>query len=115
MTRHKPCTARALNMLRGWLKPDAQRRKIINIHLTDGLHFDDASEFSFWVYGAEPGDISYGDDANVIRCALPGRWCIEEPSMFLAFVVDVCTHFPFQSGHGGFVLEVSRYTRTASH
>jgi hypothetical protein len=115
MTRHKPCTVRALNMLRGWLKPDAPPRKIVNIHLTDGLQLDDASEYSFWVYGEERGEMTYGQYANVIRCAFPGRWGLEDSDRYLAFVADACEHFPFQSGHGGLVLELSRYARSASH
>jgi len=115
MTRNKPCTPRALNMLRGWLKPGAPARKVINIQLTDGTRFDDASEYSFWVYGEEPGEMTYGVYANVIRCAFPGRWAVDMPEELLAFTVDVCEHFPFQSGHAGFVLEINEYYRGASH
>jgi hypothetical protein len=115
MTRHKPCTPRALEMLRGWLKPGAPARKIINVHLTDGARFDDASEYSFWVYGEEPGESTYGAYANVIRCAFPARWAVEKPAELLAFAVDACEHLPFQSGHAGFVLETNEYQRQPSH
>jgi hypothetical protein len=115
MTRHKPCTPRALDMLRGWLKPGAPARKVINIHLTDGERLDYASEYSFWVYGKEPGDLKHGVHANVIRCAFPGSWGVEKPGELLAFARDMCEHFPFQSGHAGLVLETSEYKRSQSH
>ena len=114
MTRHKAVTPRALDMLRGWLRPGAPPRDVINIHLKDGEHFDDASEYSFWVYGEEPGTPSHGAYANVIRCAFPARWGMDNPDRLLAFTADACAHFPVQSGHAGLVLETNRYAETTS-
>ena len=114
MTRHKVVTPRALDMLRGWLKPGAPARPVTNIHLKDGAHLDDAGEYSFWVHGAEPGAQGHGVYANMIRCAFPGRWAVEHPDRLLAFTAEACAQFPVQSGHAGLVLETNRYAETFS-
>ena len=111
MTKHKPITPRALEMLRGWLKPGAAARKVIDINLKDGIGFDEAPEYSFGVHGSEPGDLYHQRDANSIRCAFPGAWAVESPKALLAFVADACAHFPYLWGQAGFVLEPSRYYR----
>jgi hypothetical protein len=115
MTRHRPITPRVLDMLPGWFKPNAPARKVINIHLKDGQGFDDAPEFSFWVYGKEPGDLKHGVHANNIRCTFPGRWGLENSAELLRFVTDACAKFPYISGHAGLVLETSPYARTEGH
>lgn len=109
MTRHKACTPRVLDMLRGWLKPGAPPRKVINIELKNGARYDDASEHSFLVWGKEAGFPGHGVHANLIRCAFPAQWAMEKPAELLAFAVDACEHFPFQSGHAGFALEITPY------
>lgn len=115
MTKHKPVTPRVLEMLRGWLRPGAAPRKVINIALKDGIGFDEAPEYSFWVYGSEPGDLDHGRDANSIRCAFPGAWAVANPKALLAFAADACAHFPYLWGQAGFALEMSRYYRGQSH
>lgn len=114
MTRHKACTPRALDMLRGWLRPGAPPRDVLSIELKDGARYDDASEHSFFVWGEEQGYPGYGVDANVVRCAFPARWAMEKPGELLAFAVDACEHFPFHSGHAGFALSLSPYHQEKS-
>ncbi len=114
MKQHKACTPRTLKMLPSWLKPDAPKRPIINIHIKDGDHFADASEYSFWVWGSEEGDRDHGVDSNVIRCAFPAEWCLRRPDEFVDYVVDICNRFPFQSGHAGLALETTIYEQEAS-
>jgi len=109
MSRHKTCTPRALNMLRGWLRPGAPHREIINIHLKDGVSYADAATYSFWVWGSEKGEARHGIDSNSIRCTFPVQWAVDKPGEFRDFAIDLCNHFPFQSGHGGYALETTHY------
>jgi hypothetical protein len=115
MSKHKPVTPRVLDMPRGWLKPGAPPQKTISIDLKDGVGADEAPEYSFWVYGSEPGDLRYGRDANSIRCTFPGPWAVTTPEALLTFATDACAHFPYIWGHAGLVLETSPYYRGDSH
>jgi hypothetical protein len=115
MTRHNPVTPRALEMLRGWLKPGAPTRRVISIDLKDSQGVDEAPEYSFWVRGKEPGDLGHGVKANNIRCTFPGSWGAEKPDALFEFAADACANFPYLWGHAGFVLETSPYYQGDGH
>jgi len=115
MTRDKPVTPRVLDMLRGWLKPGAPPRKVINIDLKDSRRFPDAPEYSFWIAGNEPGSDNHGVDANLIRCTFPGAWGTERSADLFQFAADACVKIPYIWGHAGFVLETSPYERGPGH
>lgn len=110
MRRHKPITKRALNMLPTWLKPDSPPREYVNLELKDGEQYQDAPTFKFKIYGIESVSSSYGRGfANLLSVAFPGYWGIERAGEMLELVSELCSIFPFQSGHAGFSLECSRY------
>ena len=114
MTSHKRCTPRALNMLRSWFKPGAPRREIINIEIMDGEVYYSTTDFAFFIYGEEEGYRSYGNRANMVRLCFPGEWGYQKTSEMFTLTKEICDHFPFQSGHSGYVLQTTGYYQEKS-
>ncbi len=114
MTHHKELTPRALNMLRDWLKPGAPKRDILHLEIKDGDIYGVAAGYSFWAMSNEEGSDGYGFDANLVRCTFPVTGEPGKAIDLLEFTIDLCNHFPFQSGHAGYVLETTSYDREAS-
>jgi hypothetical protein len=86
-------TARALAVVPGWLKNPA-----------------DAAGYSLWLWGNEAGEVSsYGEDANVVRFTVPATHVPGRVDELRALVVDLAQHFPFDSGHAGYVLETTQH------
>jgi hypothetical protein len=103
-------------MLPGWLKQDAPARPILHLHLKDGDRYADAAGYSFWLWGNEPGEVSsYGRDSNVVRLSIPASRAEERFDTLVALLIDLATHFPFDSGHAGYSLETTQYKLEASH
>jgi len=115
MRRHKPVTKRTFGMLETWLKPGAPPREDIDLELKDGEVYQDAPKFKFKVCAGEKGSIMYEvKNANLISMAFPAEWGIERTEEMLYFVKELCSLFPFQSGHAGFSFECCRYAARAS-
>jgi Protein of unknown function (DUF3396) len=118
MSRHRPVTKRALNMLSTWLKPDAPPREFIAIELKSGEDYREAPIFRFQVLGGEPGSVAFAKKwANLISLAFPPEQALEQPEFMLDLVEDLCGFIPFSSGHAGFSLECSPYAqeKTETH
>ncbi|CAK8712875.1 hypothetical protein GMJAKD_02140 [Candidatus Electrothrix aarhusensis] len=116
MKMDKPVTSRALNMLSTWLKPDAPSIDYIGLHLKDGKTYQDAPKFSFKVFAKEKGAVTYkAKDANLIAMAFPPEWGEKHAPKLLEFVHDLCSTFPFLTGHAGFSFECSPYEEEMAH
>jgi len=117
MRKHKPISKRTFNMLPTWLKPDAPAREYIYLNLKDGEKYQDAPEYKFSVCGSEKSSISYNKNANLISMAFPVWWGLEKGEEMLSFVKDLCSLFPYHSGHAGFSFECSEYSdmRSQTH
>lgn len=110
MSKHKPVTARTLAMVPGWLKKDAPPKPILHIHLKDGENYADAAGYALWLWGNEAGEVSsHGEDANVVRFTVPASHVTGRVDELKALVLDLAGHFPFDSGHAGYVLETTQY------
>lgn len=114
MNSHKSVTPRALNMLRDWLTPDAKKRDIIAIELKDGETYADTADYSFWVYGEERHYRSFSYRANMIRLCFPAEYANRNHAELLQLTKDLCEHFPFRSGHAGYVLQTTGYAQEKS-
>jgi hypothetical protein len=115
MRKHKPVTKRTFGMLEKWLSEDASLMEYIGLELKDGEVYQDAATFKFRVFAGEKGSAMFEDkDANLISMSFPARWGLERAEEMLAFVNEVCSIFPFQSGHAGFSFECSRYETETS-
>ena len=116
MRQHKPITDRTFGMLQTWLKPGAPPKDFIYLELKDGQNYQDAPRFKFVVSGYSRTSPHYKKRgcANAISVAFPNEWGLERASELLAFVRDLCSVFPFQSGHAGFSYECSPYSQDRS-
>mgnify|MGYP000698082756 CR=1 FL=1 len=110
MRKHKPITKRTFGMLEAWSRPDAPARKDIDLELKDGNAYQDAPKFKFHVCAGEKGSTKYKHKlSNVVSMAFPAEWGMERADDLLKYVENLCSFFPFQSGHAGFSFEYSRY------
>lgn len=114
MSKHKPVTPRAMEMLETWLRPGGPKREIINIELRDGDDFTLPAQYTFFIHGREPAHLRHRASANVVRCVFPLQWALDRIEELLDFAKRLCNAFPFQSGHGGYVLQTSKYVREES-
>jgi hypothetical protein len=115
MSRHKPVTKRALNMLPTWLKDGAPPRKFIAIELKSGEDYREAPSFKFEVLGGEQGSVAFRKKwANLISVDFPPEFGLEQPEVMLDFVKEVCGLIPYSSGQAGFALECSPYAQEMS-
>lgn len=110
MTKHKPVNPRVLTMLQTWLKPGAPPREYVNLTLKEGTKYDETPKRMFRVYGTEPSAKDYEDkEPSAVSIAFPPEWAWEATDDMLGFVREIAEIYPFQSGHAGFVFEVSPY------
>lgn len=115
MSRHKPTTKRALNMLPAWLAPDAPQREFIAIELKSGEDYREAPSFRFQVLGGELGSVAFEAEwANPISLALPPEFGLEQQEAILDLVKELCELIPYSSAHAGFALECSPYAQEES-
>ncbi|PTR08972.1 uncharacterized protein DUF3396 [Nitrosospira sp. Nsp5] len=114
MSKHKAITPRSMDMLGGWLKLGSSSREIINIELRDGQDFTNTADFVFFVYGGEPTYPRHRFEANMIRLCFPPEWGATRHLELYHLAKDICHHFPFQSGHSGYVLQTSKYVQEES-
>lgn len=116
MRRHKAVTNRTFGMLATWLKPGALPMEYIILELKDGDECEDAPHFKFAVSAGEKGSVSHkAKDGNLIIMAFPAEWGFERTDEMFELARDLCSLFPFQSGHAGFSFECSRYSTRPSH
>jgi hypothetical protein len=110
MSRHKPATERAMNMLHAWLKPKPPEREFIALELHGGPDFNSAPDVKFEIRGTEPGSASYDDgDANLLSFSFPADWALTQLEFLEAFARRLFAMMPLVSGHAGFSVELSRY------
>ena len=110
MTKHKPANERTLAMLKTWLKPGAPPREYVCVDLKDGAKYNDTPKRKFEVYGTEPSAKDFHKKhASTVSMTFPPEWGWERTDEMLGLVREVADLLPFQSGHAGFVFEVSPY------
>ena len=116
MRRHKAVTNRTFGMLGTWLKRGAPQMENVLLEIKDGNECEDAPHFKIAISAGETGSVSHSaKHGNLIAMAFPAEWGIERTDEMFEFVRDLCSLFPFQSGHAGFSFEISRYRGRASH
>jgi hypothetical protein len=114
MNKHKPCAKRELELPRVWLRKGGPRRETLKIDLHDGETYAHTPEFLFWMYGEEHRKRDPSDSANMVRLGFPAEWGRDRPGELLELAKDLCNHFPFQSGHSGYVFQTTRYRINSS-
>ncbi len=115
MRMHKPITPRTFGMLETWLKPGAPPMDFIDLEMKNGVAYQDAPDLKFAVCAGGKGSLRHAaKHANMVSVAFPAEWGIQRAEEMLGFVRDLCSLFPFQSGHAGISFECSRYAKTDS-
>jgi hypothetical protein len=115
MGRHGPVTPKVLDMLPGWFKKGAPKRPEYMLELRDGEgHALDPARYAFWVWAAPEDSPQCRGRSNFLRLTLPAEWGITRSGEALELVRDLAAHFPFRSGHSGFVLQTTWYGKPAS-
>jgi len=115
MRIHKPVTKRTFGMLKTWLNPGAPPMEYLDLEMKEGEVYQDAPKFKFNVCAGEKGSVRYkSKHANLISMAFPPEWGLKRTEEMFQFVSELCSLFPFQSGHAGFSFECSRYAEKES-
>jgi len=110
MKKHKPVSKRVFGMLEGWLAAGAASREYIALELQDSEVFNASPHSLMKVLGGEAGSTAHAKKhANLVFMGFPGGWGLERTDELLGLVKELCTEFPFRSGHAGFCFLCSRY------